>query len=403
MGIILNGIKSLFNAVKASRTARSQAKETKSNAASNGTKTSEQSTLNKSNGQDTYTKSTRPNPQKTQKSSTEKKSAKEQYKDDLKSKGVKVSDDEKKFSINVQAWENTEPHKEGMKVNNCLIRIASNYKPENMSIKDAMEKIMSANENIYGEEANRPKVGGNSKYDKVIYTGEEIQLPADWFEIPEEEKEPEFDAEAVADKIHEALNGTHENKGEDVLSEVKSEEELKKVYNQAQNEKSPDKDEALKYLGINGEYELTNEELAKVTEAYNKKYGENSLQDDVKYLFSFSDEKQILGKLEAAEATVEYNSTKEAEDSEKQRANLIDKYAVELHESMYRVGTDEKALLKVMQLDPAIVHEVLLRYSELFHEKLDVKEKMDKELSGGYQDKIDALWAQQEEYEKGIN
>ncbi len=170
-----------------------------------------------------------------------------------------------------------------------------------------------------------------------------------------------FDAYAVATSLHEAMKGG-----------------------------GTDEETVMKYLGYQkGDDTLNDAEILEVMDAYEEKYGK-ALEKDIRGDFSYSAQKQLLARLENAN---NQTSEKYAYASDEEKAAIIQELAGELYDAMYKAGTDEQKLLEIMQLDPEIRKKVIEYYDNSpYADKHLLKEKMDKELSNGYQDKIDDLY-----------
>ena len=65
--------------------------------------------------------------------------------------GITTDKDGNKL-VTIANWHTGKAPKDGMEVNNCLSRVAKNYKPANMSMADAMQAIINALEALKDEE-----------------------------------------------------------------------------------------------------------------------------------------------------------------------------------------------------------------------------------------------------------
>lgn len=90
--------------------------------------------------------------------------------------------------IEVVAWNAGQIEEGNERRNDCLERIAKNYKPEGMSLQDAMDALMKENPQIYGDGAkkyNSDSTRGSrtgTVQERWIYDGEPVYLPKEWVE-----------------------------------------------------------------------------------------------------------------------------------------------------------------------------------------------------------------------------
>ena len=123
--------------------------------------------------------------------------------------GITTDKDGNKL-VTIANWHTGKAPKDGMEVNNCLSRVAKNYKPANMSMADAMQAIIDLNPEIYN--SGRKLVGGS----EVLYDGEQLKLPPEWFSetvevVDDSSTEPANGAEPAEGA--EPANGTEPENG----------------------------------------------------------------------------------------------------------------------------------------------------------------------------------------------